>query len=284
MLRTTAYEQVSSWLMAFIAGLAFVVLLLSVAWFATRAPVPSAAVPVELLELAGGVEDGAVDETLRVESPEPESADATPTDIVADEREVQESLDNVLELAEEAATQTEKTFELGTRTTGKGGSASGTGRRALGAGPGVGGYPREQRWYVRFGDQQNLDDYAKQLDFFKIEFGAIVGNKLVYVSNFSAAKPSTRTESSGADEKRLYMTWQGGGRKQADLQLFRKAGIDVGGGVIFQFYPKPIEDRLAQLELDYRKRKATEIRRTYFAVNRKDQGYEFAVIRQTLLR
>jgi hypothetical protein len=242
------------------------------------------------VEFPGGVEDGSPDETLRVDSPLPEIPDATPGDVVADETEVEQSLDNVVELAVEAAgqevvfPQAEKRFGLSSKSAGKPGSASGTGRRALGSGPGIRGFPREQRWYVRFGDQQSLDEYARQFDFFGIELGAIVDGKLVYISRLSQPRPAIRTADSGSGETRLYMTWQGGSRKQADLQLFAKAGINVGTGAIFHFYPKQTEDQLAVLELNYRNRKASDIRRTYFTVNPAAKGYEFTVVRQTYLK
>ena len=50
------------------------------------------------------------------------------------------------------------------------------------------------------------------------------------------------------------------------------------------FYPKETEDRLARLELAYRKRPVNDIRRTFFAVNRVEGGYEFAVVHQTYLK
>lgn len=290
-LHVTPFERVSSGLIAAIAALVAVTSLLAFAWYASRTPPEPPAIPVELVEYPGGVEDGSLDETLRVDSPLPEIPDASPGEVVADESEVAQSLENVVELAADAAAnqevalvQTDRTFGLGTRNAGKPGSASGTGRRALGSGPGIRGFPREQRWFVRFSDQQDLDEYARQLDFFGIELGAIVNNRLVYLSKLSSGRPQVRTVDSGGDEKRLYMTWQGGGRKQADLQLFRKAAIEVGSGAIFHFYPKPTEDQFARLELEFKQRKASDIRRTYFAVNSAGKGYEFAVVRQTLLR
>lgn len=293
-LRVTPYEQVSSGLIATLAALVVIVSMLSFAWFATRVPRLPPAIPVELVENPGGVEDGSPDETLRIDSPLPEITDATVADVVADEPEVAQSLDNVTASADDVATQdlagedlpvqSDRPPGLGTRDQGKPGSASGTGRRALGSGSGLRGFPREQRWYVRFIDQQDLAEYARQLDFFGIELGAIVGGKLVYVSKLSAAQPVVRTTDSGAGEKRLYMTWQGGGRKQADLQLLTKSGVNVGNGAILHFYPKATEDQLARIELDYRKRRADEIRRTYFAVNRAATGYEFAVVQQIYLK
>ena len=284
-LKVTRYEQVSAVLFAVIAGLVFAVVLLAFAWYATRLPKPKEPVPVELIELTGGSEDGAVGETLQVDSPLEANPDAGAAEVASDEPEVRESLDDVLQLTDAAVVQTEPQFDLGARNAGKPGSAQGTGRRPLGSGPGTGGgFPREQRWLVRFGDQSNLDEYARQLDHFGIEFGAIVQGRLVYVSKLSSARPTVHYAKSGADEKRLYMTWQGGSRKQADLQLFRKAGIEVGEGVVFHFYPKEIEDRLARLELAFRNRRANDIRRTYFSVNRGDGDYEFSVAHQTYLK
>lgn len=285
-LHVTSYDHVSSGLMAAVACLLVMVGLLSFAWFASRTEAPAPAYPVELVEWPGGVEDGSPDETLRVDSPLPELTDPTPGDVVSDEREIAQTLDSVVALAAEAAGQEfdlspERQFGTGQRNAGKPGSASGTGRRALGSGPGLRGFPREQRWYVRFGDRQSLDEYARQLDAFGIELGAIIQDKLVYVSKFTADKPQTRTVSGGGGEDRLYMTWQGGARKQADLQLFQKAGINVGSGAILQFYPKPVENQLAHIELAYRNRPAHEIRRTYFEVVPDGKVYKFQVIRQT---
>jgi hypothetical protein len=285
-LRVTRYEQVSAFLVAIVAGLVFAVLVLGFAWYSTRVPRPKEPVPVELVELTGGSEDGAIGETLRVDSPLPANPDAGAAESASDEPEVRESLDNVLELTDAAVTQTTRQFDMGIRNqAGQPGSAEGTGRRPLGSGPGSGGgFPREQRWMVRFGDQANLDEYARQLDFFGIEFGAVVEGKIIYISKMASPKPAMRTAASGADEKRLYMTWRGGSRKQADLALFRKAGVDVGNGMIFHFYPKATEDRLARLELDYRNRKANDIRRTFFSVKPAEKGYEFSVANQIPLK
>jgi hypothetical protein len=285
-IRVTRYDQISAFLFSIIGGLCFTVFLLAFAWYATRVHKTREPVDVELFEeQAGGVEDGSPDETLRVDSPDPPSQDAAVGDASSDQQDVQESLDQVVSQVDGAVVETQKPLDLGVRNTAKPGSADGTGRRALGSGPGSGGgYPREQRWLVRFADQSNIAEYTKQLDFFGIEFGAVVKGKLMYVSHLSDARPTVRTASSGADEKRLYMTWQGGGRKQADLQIFRKAGIEVGEGAMFHFYPKATEDKLARLELAYRNKVAREIRRTYFAVDRTEGGYEFSVVHQTYLK
>jgi len=238
------------------------------------------------VEVTGGSEDGAVGETLRVDSPLEANPEAGAAESAADDPEVRESLDNVLEMTDAAVTQADRQFDMGVRNApGQPGSAQGTGRRPLGSGPGSGGgYPREQRWLVRFAELANIDEYARQLDYFGIEFGAVVDGRMVYISKMSSPRPTMHTSSSGANEKRLYMTWRGGNRKQADLELFKKAGVTVGNGLIFHFYPKETEDRLARLELAYRNRTANDIRRTFFAVNREGAGYEFSVAHQTYLK
>src|SRR5262245_11401078 len=100
--KVTRYEQVSSLLITAIAGLVTAVVLLSAAWYALRAPREPVAVPVELVELTGGVEDGVVGETLRVDSPFEETQDATPAEVAAGQTEVSEALDSVLGVADDA--------------------------------------------------------------------------------------------------------------------------------------------------------------------------------------
>jgi hypothetical protein len=189
----------------------------------------------------------------------------------------------VTELSDVAAEPVQKQFEAGLKNTGKRGSAKGTGRRALGAGGGTAGIPREQRWFVRFGDEADLDEYAKQLDFFKIELGALLPGELVYMSQLSKPPATIRRVQTGQDEARLYMTWQGGQRRFADAQLFARAGLNVPAEApLFHFYPPDVEAKLAQLEKGFRGRPVEQIKRTYFAVTRAGSGYQFEVVRQLL--
>jgi hypothetical protein len=151
-------------------------------------------------------------------------------------------------------------------------------------GPGKSGFPREQRWFVRFSEGSTLNEYARQLDFFGIELGALLpGGRMVYLSDVTSDRPKVREATSGADEQRLYMTWQGGERRKADLELFRKAGVDIAGGIVFHFYPPATEAMLARLERDYRNRPADQIRRTYFVVRPGAAAgqYAFEVTRQS---
>lgn len=276
----TQYDVVRSLMLACV-----LLLIAAVVWLAASyvAPVRTDVedrVQLEMVELAGGSEDGAIDETLKVESPEEEVPDASLNESETEEVTVEETIETVLDVSDQASEMSPQQV-VSTNNSGKAGSASGTGRRAFGKGSGSGGMPREQRWYVRFSDG-TLDTYAKQLDFFKIELGLLTPDgKLTYVTNVSQANPTKRTVSSGAGEKRLYMTWQGGNRKSADLELFKKAGINASRGTIFHFYPKNVEQDLMRVEYEFRNKKASQIRRTYFVVQGSRSGFNFAVSRQT---
>lgn len=281
-LGNTLYDRVSAWSIALFVTLAGLCVCVVAVWLTNRLPVPPQAVPVELVEVPGGFEDGSPDESLRVDSPEPETFDAAPEEMPAEKSEIAEALETVVELSESATQQVQQQFETGAQTSGKAGSARGTGKRGLGVGPGPSGLPREQRWFVRFGDRAGLDDYARQLEYFKIELGALLPDgRLAYLSNLTNAAPTVRYAAGGGQEQRLYMTWQGGDRRDADVQLFKRAAVDVRADtILFHFYPKATEQTLARLELDYRSRPLSQIRRTYFAVEGNRDAYQFVVVRQ----
>ncbi len=276
----TRFEKVSSWLIALVAAVT-----LAAAWeiavhFLNRPPTVNAAVQMELIDNPGGAEDGSPDETLLLESPEDVVDDPSLAEVESEEVEVEELLENVIDLAETAVEQTNQQLDVDAQNSGNPGRADGTGRRALGEGPGEGGMPRDQRWFIRYGEKQTTEEYARQLDYFGIVLGTIQGNTMYYVSNFSKPKPTVKPVTSTKDEQRLYMTWQGGTRRREDVKLFQKAGINVTGLRIFQFIPKKTEDMLAKLELDYRNRQVREIRRTYFTVRSTGNRFKFEVTKQ----
>lgn len=281
----TPYDRLTSVLIAACFFLVGAVLYLVSVWIANLRPAPKMLAAMEIIESPGGEPDGAPGETLLIESPEPEISDPAPIEEVAEQTEVQEQMDAITELADDTALQENRTFEQSPVTAGKPGSAKGTGRKPLGMGGGKGGIPREQRWFVNFAERGTLEEYSAQLQFFGIELGVLQPDgKLVLVSNLTAARPMVRTMTSGADEKRLYMTWRGGGRKTLDLQIFQKAGVNASQGLIMHFYPQNTENVLANLELNYRNRKADQIKRTYFVVRNTKDGYEFSISSQTYLK
>ena len=205
--------------------------------------------------------------------------------LIVEEEMIEETLESVVELADRATQQVQQVMATDAITGGTPGSAEGTGGRPLGDGPGTGGLPREQRWMIRFADEESVDKYAEQLDFFGIELGVLFPGRgeLIYISNMSNATPTKRVVQTG-DDQRLYMNWQGGSRKSADAELFQKAGVNVSGGIVLHFYPRRTEDLLAQKERAYANRPVKQIRRTYFVVIEQGSGYDFAVTQQHFFR
>lgn len=292
-LRVTAYDRVSSLLMAMIAAVTLAAVMAIGWWLTTRPPPPpEQLVPLEIVDVDGGYEDGSPDETLRVESPEPERSNASLVEAATadDTPAVASTIANVMTASGRAsqmgmAVSDEPVETNDIESTGVPGSARGTGGRPLGLGGGTtGGVPRELRWFVKFSDGVSVEEYARQLDFFEIELGVLSADgTLTYVSKLSSPRPATRKVQSGKDEKRLYFRWQGGERKGADETLLKKAGI-TDRGTIFHFYSPKTENLLATLEARFTSRKLREVRRTYFNVIRTAKDYTFVVARQTYLR
>jgi hypothetical protein len=293
-LKFSSYDKVSSLLLALgVAIVAGVVWAFSLFW-TTIPPKPPVFVPMEIVRITGGgVEDGDPNETLNIESPEETSDEVKQQDEVPEVVTISDFADTAAEqmesfsgdLASAEAVQSEaQQAQFGTGE--RNGNSKGTGnRRPLGFGPGNGGgVAAELRWFIRFADGSSLTEYAKQLDFFNIELGSVLPDgRIAYISGL-AGSPKVRYGTSGKDEKRLYMKWEGGERRKADEKLFLKAGITVGRNVIFHFYPQQTEQMLVQMEMAFANRNLREVRRTYFVVNTKGAGYEFQVTRQMYLR
>jgi hypothetical protein len=168
--------------------------------------------------------------------------------------------------------------------TGKRASKLGSGGPGLGSGPGDGGVSREQRWSIIYGRDQSPDEYARQLDAFGVEMAVVTGpDQLLYIKNFSKEQPDKRY-GSGRGDGRLYFLWEKGARKAVDINLLKRADVPVGDGVVLQFYPREIEERLAQLEVRYKGRQPGEIRVTRFSVVPKGNTYDFVVLAQEPLR
>jgi hypothetical protein len=284
-MRVTRYDRVSAFMYS-----AVIMLILFVVFTLTRVRVKWEAdevlVPMQFSQSDGGYEDGVAGETLLVESPFEETPNPSPAEEMIDQVSMQEMLDNVVESSSAVGTRAANVvgseFAVGNEgyNSGTPGSSHGTGR-PLGTGGGYyGGTRTEERWIIRFAEGSSIDEYARQLDFFGIELGVLLPGRLVFMKNMSTS-PTTREVTTGNGEERLYMTWQGGGtRKEADVKLFQRAGIDASQGTIFHFYPQATEQMLMTIEQQYAGRRTQEIRRTYFVVERGGDGFVFRVTRQ----
>ncbi len=223
-------------------------------------------------------EDGDLNETLQVESPEDPSLDPS---LSNDQQETQleEILDRMVS-ASGAAVSVQMPNEATDPTAGGSpGSSDGTSASPYGSGGGVrSGIPRATRWTVEFTDQGSLTHYAQQLDFFGIELGVVYENgRVVYVSQLSSGFSIREGRTDGGDN-RLFMSWQQGDRVKADLKLLKDAGVtDAASGRVVHFYPPETEDLMARLERDYAGRPSEQIRRTRFRATGEPGAFEFVV-------
>ncbi len=291
------FDRVTSMLMAVVVGATFVVGFLFVIYKTNQEYAARVTAPLQIVEVfggGGGSPDGTPGSTEKIDVPGADVA-AKASNNEADAADFEEPsvmatpaamLDAVAEAGRSLAE-----VDLGAVmpnggpvASGRRASKLGSGGPGLGFGPGDGGVPAEQRWSIVYNPGQTLDEYSRQLDALGVEFAVVsTANQLTFVSRFSDAAP-TKRYGSGKGDNRLYFLWQGRGRKESDVALLRKAGIEVGEGVMMQFYPKSVEQQLAQLEVRYRGRQPGEIRFTRFSVVRSGDGYGFQVLAQEPLR
>ena len=170
---------------------------------------------------------------------------------------------------------------------GKGeGTGTGDGRGKGPGGPGTSdGIPAHERWEIRM-SAANVDEYARQLDFFKVELGVVGGgnSNVDYISNLSSPNPTVRV-GDPKDERRLRFLHRSGELRAGDRELAAKAGVKTDGRVVFQFYGENTYRSLLGLEnVKKGSRRIKDIRRTVFGVRPAARGqYEFYVIEQQYL-
>ena len=269
-LQPTRYDRASAALIAALILTGTTVLMLFIVWASSRVWTTPLAVDAELIEPPAGGGNAMGTARDLVEPGEEEVEDLT-------EPELEQTLDTVTDaLSDQLATLDSLGGEAVAST--KGGGA-GDSRQ-----PGPGGadsnlIPRHQRWQVLF-TSSNLESYAKQIDFFGIELAAVggAGATIDYAAGFS--NDIQRRAGTPRDENRMYLTWQYGPLRNADVALLQKAEIATQGRILMQFLPAKVENRLANLEKRYCEAKQTsleKVQRTVFGVKGTRGGYEFYV-------
>ena len=288
-IKVTKYDVAVSALSTSALFAALTLIVMICIWLANMLPSPQKKQVIMLPPGDGGYEDGDPNATPNVESPEDASDDPSLANEETDVTELEEIVEQVVDIAADASAIVPPNESTDSKNSGSPGSADGTGGRPLGTGGGGrGGTKREQRWIVEFADKGDLKSYAAQLDFFGIELGAMfqADGRLVYMSNMSADQPMTREvrENAAGGEERLFMNWADGSedRRQADVELFQKAGVDASAAAILHFYPSETENLMATTEQEFGGRTVAEIRKTFFRVRGTGTGYEFYVQKQLL--
>jgi hypothetical protein len=290
-LRISSYDRVSSWLLALlvITGVTvgcLVAIYLSETW-ASREVI----VPVMPVSTGGGGTGGSPDSMGTGEDFE-QPGNAEVAELV--EPQLQDTLAAVESAVNiKSALVSDETIDLGIEPTegasegdkrrpGFGGGSGGGAGGGIGSGFGKGrGGPPEPQREIRF-EPADLNEYARWLDFFKIELGVLNPdeNKVYYVYNLSQPRPSVRV-GDPKDEQRLHMNPTNSEFAALDRKLAQVAGIADKGQIILHFYPPAAQAILYSLEQQRAApRKPPEIRRTVFRVKPAGDRFEFSVEEQ----
>jgi len=275
-LRVSRYDQVAGMLLATLMVLGFVTLMMFMVWLSNRLFWVTPAVPVTVLEDVGGGGSGQVyGSEQQLEEPSPEEV-VQPTEIP-----IEQTLDSISTVVAAKAQDIEAVY--GSTSLGSGdGKGTGDGRGKGPGGPGTAdGIPAYERWEIRMA-ATNLDEYAKQLDFFQVELGVAGGGNpnVDYISKLSDGKPTVRI-GNPQDERRLRFLQRSGELRAADRRLAEKAGVKTDGRIVFQFYSDATYKSLLALEAARKgNRRIKDVRRTVFGVKANRGRYEFYVIDQ----
>lgn len=273
-MKTTSVDQVASFLLslAIMVGLA-VALLGALYYISTLKPTPRPIVIEE--ERVAGRGDHAAGFERDLEPPPSEEVEQLT------EPTVDQVLQNVTDAVASISTS------LDTMASANSGTGKGDSRPPGPEGEGDDIVPRFQRWELRF-TARDLKSYATQLDFFKIELGAVgAGHTQVdYASNLSGA--CEKRSGSGDQEKRLYfMNKREGPLLNYEKSLLGKAGIPMNGRFVLKLIDKEIEEELAILEKKYAISKrgkdvsAKEFAKTIFECQPgTTKGFQWVVVEQ----
>jgi len=274
-LRVSPYERAASLMLALLVLVGLAVTCLFLIWLSNQIPDRPQSVPVTIVP-TGGYEQGEGTEGMQLDSPNPQEI-AQESEL--EEPEFRESVAAIESLIAALPVDLDTPNLEDDPDMQGGGQSEGTGDRlAKGEGGGYGGGVNvAQRWVIRFPEGSTLDEYARQLDSFGIELGVLGGsNQVTLAKNLAKPRPDTY-EKQRDQEDRLHMSWSQGSLQDADRQLLTRAGVNVDGRIILQFFPHELEVRMLGMELSYMNRKVHDIRRTFFGVRAQGGGYEFFV-------
>lgn len=275
-LKLSRFDSITSLFLALILFLGAFVFMMFVIWLLSGEPKPAPLAPI--IENPPG----------RGENPEGFERDFEPPGAEEVEDLMEPTLADTIEAVTDAVssvaaslTTSDTSATASTQGTGKGDSRppgpEGEGDDIIG---------RWERWELTF-NAKNKKDYAKQLDFYKIQLAAFGGggpNVIEMASNLSGS-PTKSVNTDPPTEKRLYFSWKlSNPLLQFDRQLLAAAGIAYSGRNVIRFIPPELENELAQMEKAYAEGKGKEfpgsIAKTVFESSADGSGYKFTIVSQ----
>ena len=152
----------------------------------------------------------------------------------------------------------------------------------LGAEPQIRRRAERPEWEIQFADDLDVAEYARQIDYFKIEIAATAkSGRTEYIREVTRPKPPKHVGQLD-DDNRLRIKWRKGTLHAADRKLLARSGINSQDKELWHFLTPDVRATLERLEREYAGRPPGEIRSTRFLVRAKERaaGYEFVVIKQ----
>ncbi|TWT90016.1 hypothetical protein Mal64_03990 [Pseudobythopirellula maris] len=270
-LRVSAYDRVSSLLIALLLLVGMGTVGIGIIFFTRSITTVRVAIAVQPVEASAAIDSS----RGAAEDPEPPGSEDSLETVDAS---LQDTLNLVIGAANSQLSLYDPDAEDTELNTPRG---SGRGDHRRSGANQNGAYVQEPQREIRF-EPASLDEYARWYDSAGMEL-AVLGrdNKVYYAASLSQAKPSLRT-GDPTEEKRLYFNSTGGPLEGLDRQLAKKAGILSKGSVVLMFCQPQTQAELLALESAEAGGKPVEkIRRTVFRVSRDaGKGFVFSVERQ----
>lgn len=270
--KTSAYDRLSAWLTAMIMLVGFLVATLFLIWLtsvfnfdrkvpvAFEAPTPG--------EDGNDKPDGFEDDEL-----DPGVEDFAEVDTP--------QLAEALEAVSNAVSTIRANSEHVSGDAAVMGKGGGYGNRDGGPSGSGDGIPDYKRWKIVYEvDNQNM--YKEQLDYFEVEIGVVasVGEDIWRISNVSRSPQVVETSRTN-EAKSLRFSHAKQRMKRWDIEISRKAGVNVDGALMVQFYPQKTRNQIAQAEDEYLKsvnRELRDVRRTNIKVESSGGGFVFTIV------
>ena len=138
-----------------------------------------------------------------------------------------------------------------------------------------------QRWLVSY-ETTDIQQYARQLDFFGIELGVVRlnSNEIVRVGGLSGSVLASESDRLQESET-LRFSHKKRGMRRWDESLCRRTGVDLSDSSICQFYPESTRKIIRQVEaeaLAEKGRKLSDVRQTILKVQPSGDGFQFIVL------
>jgi hypothetical protein len=274
-MKTTAVDQVASFLLSMAIMFGLAVALLGMLFFMSiyRAPLRDIVLEAEPISGRGDnppgferdLEPPSAEEVEQLTEPTPEQALQAVTEMVS-------SIASTLESAEAAASE---------------GAGKGDSRPPGPEGEGIDVVPRFERWDLKF-SAKDSKGYAKQLDFFKMELAAVGGGRteVDYLAEMSTS--AKKRSGAGDAEKRIYFVNKTeGGLAKYEKDFLVKSGIPTSGRLVLKLISKELEEDLAKREILYAREKrgekvsVKELAKTVFDCQPgASNGFQWVVIEQ----